>query len=110
MADTGCVETTRRLRDEAGAAVVLLTTAEGDDRIDAGLLAGASGVLLYDAGPRELVAAVEVAAAGGTVLAPGVAHRLIAPLAVALGRGQRADPQAASGRLPLATDPSGSPP
>jgi DNA-binding NarL/FixJ family response regulator len=110
MADTGCVETTRRLRDEAGAAVVLLTTAEGDDRIDAGLLAGASGVLLYDAGPRELVAAVEVAAAGGTVLAPGVAHRLIAPLAVALGRGQRADPHAASGRLPLATDPSGSPP
>ena len=48
--------------------------------------------------------------AGGTVLAPGVAHRLIAPLAVALGRGQRADPQAASGRPPLATDPSGGPP
>jgi DNA-binding NarL/FixJ family response regulator len=81
MAGTGCVETTRRLGGEAGVAVVLLTAAAGDDRIDAALLAGASGVLLYDAGPRELVAALGVAAAGGTVLAPGVAHRLIAPLA-----------------------------
>jgi DNA-binding NarL/FixJ family response regulator len=81
MAGTDCVEATRRLRDEAGVAVVLLTAAAGDDRIDAALLTGASGVLLYDAGPRELIAALDVAAAGGTVLAPGVAHRLIDPLA-----------------------------
>jgi DNA-binding NarL/FixJ family response regulator len=80
LAGTDCVETTRRLRDEAGVAVVLLTATAGDDRIDAALLAGASGVLLYDAGPWELIAALEVAAAGATVLAPGVAHRLIAPL------------------------------
>jgi DNA-binding NarL/FixJ family response regulator len=79
MAGTDCVEATRRLRDEAGVAVVLLTAAAGDDRIDAALLTGASGVLLYDAGPRELIAALDVAAAGGTVLAPGVARRLIAP-------------------------------
>jgi DNA-binding NarL/FixJ family response regulator len=80
MPGAGCVEATRRLRDEAGVAVVLLTAAE-DDRIDAALLAGASGVLLYDAGPQDLVAAVEVVAAGGTVLAPGVGQRLIALLA-----------------------------
>jgi DNA-binding NarL/FixJ family response regulator len=81
MPGAGCVEATRRLRNEAGVAVVLLTAAEEDDRIDAALLAGASGVLLYDAGPQELVAAVELVAAGGTVLAPGVGQRLIALLA-----------------------------
>jgi DNA-binding NarL/FixJ family response regulator len=81
MPGAGCVEAIRRLRDEAGVAVVLLTAAKEDERIDAALHAGASGVLLYDAGPHELVAAVEVVAAGGTVLAPGVAQRLIALLA-----------------------------
>jgi DNA-binding NarL/FixJ family response regulator len=75
-----CVEATPRVLAESGAAVMLLTTSESDDRILAALRAGASGLLLKDAEPAELVRAVQAVARGEASLSPGVTRRLIAEL------------------------------
>jgi DNA-binding NarL/FixJ family response regulator len=74
-----CVEATRVLA-ESGAAVMLLTTSESDDRALAALRAGASGLLLKDAEPAELVRAVQAVARGEASVSPGVTRRLIAEL------------------------------
>jgi DNA-binding NarL/FixJ family response regulator len=76
-----CVEVTSRMVSEAGVAVMLLTSAEGDERIFAALRAGASGLLLKDTEPAELVRAVDALAKGGALLSPSLARRLIVELA-----------------------------
>jgi DNA-binding NarL/FixJ family response regulator len=76
-----CVEVTSRMVSEAGAAVMLLTSSEGDERIFAALRAGASGLLLKDTEPADLLRAVDALAKGGALLSPSVTRRLIAELA-----------------------------
>jgi DNA-binding NarL/FixJ family response regulator len=75
-----CVEVTRRLLAETGAAVMLLTASERDERIFAALRAGASGLLLKDTEPAELVGAIETLARGDASLSPGLTRRVIAEL------------------------------
>ena len=75
-----CVEVTRRLLAETGAAVMLLTASERDERIFAALRAGASGLLLKDTEPAELVGAIETLARGDASPSPGLTRRVIAEL------------------------------
>jgi DNA-binding NarL/FixJ family response regulator len=76
-----CVEVTRRTLAETGAAVMLLTGSEADERIFAALRAGASGLMLKNTEPTELLRAVELLARGEALLSPVIARRLIAELA-----------------------------
>jgi DNA-binding NarL/FixJ family response regulator len=75
-----CVEATRRIRREAHAAVMLVITSAGDERVLAGLRAGATGLLLKDSEPDALVRAVHLLARGEALLAPSLARWLIAEL------------------------------
>jgi DNA-binding NarL/FixJ family response regulator len=75
-----CLEVTRRLLSETGAAVMLLTASERDEQIFAALRAGASGLLLKDTDPAELVGAIETLARGDASLSPGLTRRVIAEL------------------------------
>jgi DNA-binding NarL/FixJ family response regulator len=72
------LEATRRLTQEAGSRIVILTTFEQDDYVFQALRAGASGFLLKNAPPEELVHAVHIIAAGNALLAPSVTRRVIA--------------------------------
>jgi DNA-binding NarL/FixJ family response regulator len=76
-----CVEATRRTLSETGAAVMLLTGSEADERMFDALRAGASGLMLKDTEATELVRAVELLARGEALLSPPIARRLIAELA-----------------------------
>ena len=58
-------------------AVVVLTTFDTADEVEAALHAGASGYLLKDTEPQRIVEAVLAAAAGEPVLSPRVARRLM---------------------------------
>jgi DNA-binding NarL/FixJ family response regulator len=75
-----CVEATRQILAEPGAAVMLLTGSAGDERILDALRVGASGLLLKDTEPTELVRAVELLARGEALLSPALTRRLIAEL------------------------------
>jgi DNA-binding NarL/FixJ family response regulator len=76
------LETTRRIRSESDAAVMLLVLSDAEDElILAALRAGARGVLLKDTGAAELVSAVGLLARGETPLAPSVTRRLVAEFA-----------------------------
>ena len=63
--------------------VVVLTTFDEDDYIEAALRAGVSGFLLKVAPPERLVEAVRTVAAGGGLLDPGVTVRVIESFAAA---------------------------
>jgi DNA-binding NarL/FixJ family response regulator len=72
------VEATRRLvASGSPARVLVLTTFDLDEYVDAAIRAGASGFLLKDVEPEELVTAVRVVAAGDALLAPAVTKRLL---------------------------------
>lgn len=86
------VEATRRLVDDPGVPVILLTGSEDDD-IFAVLRAGASGLLLKDTEPAELVHAVELVARGDALLSPSLTRRLIAEFV------SRPEPQAPNPEL-----------
>jgi DNA-binding NarL/FixJ family response regulator len=58
-------------------AVVVLTTFDTADEVEAAMHAGASGYLLKDTDPERIVEAVLAAAAGEPVLSPRVARRLM---------------------------------
>jgi DNA-binding NarL/FixJ family response regulator len=75
-----CVEATRRIRGETEAAVMLVISSAGDERVLAGLRAGATGLLLKDSEPAELVRAVQLLACGEALLAPSLTRRLIGEL------------------------------
>jgi DNA-binding NarL/FixJ family response regulator len=74
--------------DLSGTHVVVVTTFEVDEYIDAALRAGASGFLLKDLEPDDLRRAVRVVAAGDALLAPSVTRRLIARYSPGAGRPQ----------------------
>jgi DNA-binding NarL/FixJ family response regulator len=79
--------------------VVVLTTFDTADEVEAAMHAGAAGYLLKDAEPQRIVEAVLAAAAGEPVLSPRVARRLMDSTARA--GGSRA---AARASLDLLTD------
>ena len=78
MPEMGGVEATRRLRDRAPSAhVLVLTTYDTDDDVLPAVEAGATGYLLKDAPREELVRAVRAASRGDSVLSPSVAGRVL---------------------------------
>ena len=79
--------------------VVVLTTFDTADEVEAAMHAGAAGYLLKDTEPQRIVEAVLAAAAGEPVLSPRVARRLMDSTARA--GGSRA---AARASLDLLTD------
>jgi len=86
------VEVSRRLRAEAGTAVLILSTFDDSAGILAALSAGARGYLLKDAAPQELHRAIVACRRGDTVLHPAVAGKVArvreeAPVGAAAERG-----------------------
>lgn len=78
------LEVTRRLAGPGvvdAVKVVVVTTFDLDEYVEAALRAGASGFLLKDAGPSLLVEAVRAAAAGESLISPAITVRLLATLA-----------------------------
>ena len=72
-------EATRRIREQApDACILVLTTYATDEFIFKALRAGARGYLLKDTSAEALVAAITAVHAGRTWLAPEVAERLVA--------------------------------
>jgi DNA-binding NarL/FixJ family response regulator len=66
-----------------GVKVVVLTTFDEDEYVEAALRAGVSGFLLKVAPPERLIDAVRTVAAGGGLLDPGVTRRVIESFAAA---------------------------
>ena len=72
------VRATRALREAVpGAAVVMLTSFSGRERVRAAIEAGVTGYVLKDADPAQVVAAVRAAAGGHVPLDPRVAGALL---------------------------------
>jgi len=72
------VEATRRIRNRAPEArVLVLTTFDEDELVLAAVRAGARGYLLKDVSGADLAAAVRNVAAGGAALAAGVARKVM---------------------------------
>lgn len=78
------IEGARRVLEAAPETkVVVLTTFDEDDYVEAALRCGVSGFLLKVAPPERLVEAVRTVAAGGGLLDPGVTVRVIESFATA---------------------------
>jgi DNA-binding NarL/FixJ family response regulator len=71
------VEACRRLVDEAGSKVVVLTTFDLGEHLFASIRAGASGFLLKASPPDELVTAIRAAHAGNALIEPRMTKRLL---------------------------------
>lgn len=74
------VEATRQLAGtdvDDPLAVVVITTFDTDDNINAALRAGARGFLLKDAGPDLLFQAITAAAEGDALISPRITARLL---------------------------------
>lgn len=106
MPEVDGLEATRRIRaeqDQAGPAVLILTTFDRDDYLFAALRAGASGFLLKNGTPEALIEAIRVVARGDGLLAPEITRRVIATFA-------RSGGPSAGGRIrrrPWPTSPPG---
>ena len=78
MPELDGIEATRRLRQVApSAAVIVLTMFEDDDSVFAAMRAGAMGYLLKGAEQDEIVRAIRAVAAGEAIFGPEVARRVI---------------------------------
>jgi DNA-binding NarL/FixJ family response regulator len=78
MPELDGIEATRRLRQAAvDARVLVLTTFDLDEYVYAAVRAGASGFLLKDAPREQLVTAIRTVARGEALLAPAITQRLI---------------------------------
>ncbi len=78
MRGMGGAEATRRIRElPDGPPVLVLTTYDDDETLEAGLSAGAAGFLLKDAPGEEIIRATRVVAGGGAWLDPAVAERVL---------------------------------
>lgn len=78
------LEVTRRLAGPGvvdPVKVVVVTTFDLDEYVEAALRSGASGFLLKDAGPALLVEAVRAAAVGESLISPSITVRLLRTLA-----------------------------
>jgi DNA-binding NarL/FixJ family response regulator len=71
------VEACRRLVEESGVKVVVLTTFDLDEHLFSAVRAGASGFLLKASPPEELVAAIRAADAGNALVEPKMTKRLL---------------------------------
>jgi DNA-binding NarL/FixJ family response regulator len=71
--------------DLSGTQVIVLTTFDEDEHIDAAIRAGAAGYLLKDLSPDELRRAVRLVAAGDALLAPAITRRVMQRLAAQAG-------------------------
>ena len=87
------VEACRRLVEDCGAKVVILTTFDLDEHLFASIRAGASGFLLKASPPDELVAAIHAAHAGNALVEPRMTRRLLEEFA----RGPSATPVGGAG-------------
>ncbi|HEY0735190.1 MAG TPA: response regulator transcription factor [Herpetosiphonaceae bacterium] len=65
--------------------VIVLTTFDDDDDIQAAIRAGAAGYLLKDLSPEELRRAVHIVAGGEALLAPTITRRVMQRLAATSG-------------------------
>lgn len=74
------IEATRRVVAAGGSDVLVLTTFDLDDYVDAALAAGAAGFLLKSVDAPALLDAVRAVARGDGVLAPEITRRVIARL------------------------------
>ena len=84
MPDVDGIEGARRVLARCpGVRVVVLTTFDEDEYVEAALRAGVSGFLLKVAPPERLIDAVRTVAAGGGLLDPGVTRRVIESFAAA---------------------------
>jgi DNA-binding NarL/FixJ family response regulator len=71
MPDVDGLQAAREIvREEPGAKIILITTFDLDDYVEAGLRAGVRGFLLKDATPVQLLAAIRAVKAGAFVLPP----------------------------------------
>ena len=73
----GTEATTRIVRAQPSARVLILTTFGLDTYVYDALRAGASGFMLKDAPPEEIAAAVRIVASGEALLAPAVTRAVI---------------------------------
>lgn len=69
--------TRRRLMGAGGTKVIVLTTFDLDDYVEAALRAGAKGFLIKTVSFEQVLTAVRAVASGDTVLAPGATGRLV---------------------------------
>ena len=69
----------------SGTQVVVLTTFDDDEDIQAAMQVGAAGYLLKDLSPDELRRAVHVVAGGAALLAPAITRRVMQQLAARAG-------------------------
>ena len=84
MPEVDGIEGARRvLAQSPEVRVVVLTTFDEDEYVEAALRAGVSGFLLKVAPPERLIEAVRTVAAGGGLLDPGVTRRVIESFAAA---------------------------
>ncbi|MFI6578616.1 response regulator [Nocardiopsis sp. NPDC050513] len=84
MPGTDGIEATRVIREDPRTSrtrVLVLTTFDLDEYVDAALRAGAAGFLLKDTPPADLLSAVRVVASGESLPSPSVTRRLIAEFA-----------------------------
>lgn len=77
------IEATRRVLAAGSAQVLVLTTFDLDDYVDAALAAGAAGFLLKSVDATRLREAVHAVARGDGVLAPEITRRVISRYATA---------------------------
>ena len=93
MPEVDGIEATRRIRQLApSAAVIVLTMFEDDDSVFAAMRAGALGYLLKGAEQDEIVRAIRAVAAGEAIFGPEVAKRVIAHFADGSGSARSAFP------------------
>lgn len=72
------IETTREItRSGLEAKVIVLSTYDDPENVDAALRAGAAGYLLKDTDPDALVAAIRAVTTGGVPLSPAVAATVV---------------------------------
>ena len=88
------IEATAKIRshsrpETAAPRVIILTTFDFDEYVDAALRAGASGFLLKDALADDVLAAIRMIASGDAVLAPSATKRLIERYVGALNKPSR---------------------
>ena len=72
------IEATRRIRDQDGPPVLVLTTFDDDEILWGAIDAGAAGFILKEATANDLIRAVRTVAEGGSWLDPIVTPRVLA--------------------------------
>jgi DNA-binding NarL/FixJ family response regulator len=77
MPELSGIDATRRIVDDGGPRVLVLTTFDDDEIVLGALRAGASGFLLKDAPPDQLTAAIRVLSMGGSLFAPSATRLLV---------------------------------